>query len=417
MSRILSRSLKAPVSLLAAIVFCYSHSAHGELTETTATLLRSYEQKLTLLQSWHVEFEDQTEQYADPEQYGDKYTSSVTFVRNLGKGLSEAMVTYALEASSLEARSISAPQLLEEKVFHDKLRRRLVYLSPDDAQGFITEPDAQERMHFGISSPLVWMGLYPQHWDQTVEYVPGAQNLDFSILFQDPRYHLAPETELVDGHDCVVVQGPAEGVVDNPVQRWWLARDLGYAMVRYEEMSDHPKLGRFTRILTTTSEMEEHAPGLFLPRRLITEHFQVITDPEGNPVREPLIRHEYTVTKVELNPVLDDACFQLVFPPGTLVRDDTKGIEYLVGVEPRHLDGILSSAAQDASLRLAAQQAEEGGDTLPVRNADGFSPNVPAAAAGHSSLLRPVFTAAVVALLTSIVLLGGRVLFRRAKQR
>lgn len=74
-------------------------------------------------------------------------------------------------------------------------------------------------------------------------------------------------------------------------------------------------------------DFREHAPGLFLPNRIVVDSgMPTSTTPNG-----PLFRvEEYRLTEVALNPSIETGAFEIEFPPGTLVDDRIAGIEYRV---------------------------------------------------------------------------------------
>ena len=147
------------------------------------------------------------------------------------------------------------------------------------------------------------------------QFPPNAQSCDMTVLMRASDIRFLAELVTVDGRECYIVErGPPE----EPRQQWWLGRDLGLALVRYESHTTNPSVGRFLRFQLEFDNFVEIAPGFFMPHALHLDSWDVVKEEGADKVKKRSDSH-YVVTSLELNPEIDDDEFELHFPAGTLV--------------------------------------------------------------------------------------------------
>lgn len=210
------------------------------------------------------------------------------------------------------------------KVYRDGESRYLQYGGGRAVLGRIIAFDDADAYDMAITSPLALVGLHsgavPSGSDQ--EYISSSFTADMLACFARPGTRIAPERTTVGGEECYVVE--ALGVEDKVLFRAWLAIEKNLAIARRETYL--PGTGDLA-YRVVCEDFREHAPGLFLPNRIVVDSgMPTSTTPNG-----PLFRvEEYRLTEVALNPSIETGAFEIEFPPGTLVDDRIAGIEYRV---------------------------------------------------------------------------------------
>jgi len=157
-----------------------------------------------------------------------------------------------------------------------------------------------------------------------VEYqaVLQAYRLTDSVLGKvSPReVRFAGRAEL-RGHPCILVEKREEVFQPSMTKRWWLAEDMGYAVLRWEEKRDS---GEHLVQLDMNYTPDQQVGWQLTSWSLTTW---------GGAHGEPLTRTN-VATEVHINEPVAAATFQITFPPGTRVSDGLRGGQYVVGSQP-----------------------------------------------------------------------------------
>ncbi|MBI3462686.1 MAG: hypothetical protein HY000_06435 [Planctomycetes bacterium] len=151
-------------------------------------------------------------------------------------------------------------------------------------------------------------------------------------------YRVLAVQDQVDGTACVMVERPGE-------DKLWIDPSHGFA-VRKREMTWGPKLGGAVRKRLTMRNLQEVAPGLWLPFLCIVEGFH---KPEER--LEP-VRQELSVSRIEFDAEVPDSRYQIAFPVGSRVYDGrTKRWSRVLpdGEEP--LDNAITMAKEQTRRR------------------------------------------------------------------
>lgn len=324
---------------------------------TKAQLLEVYEDKLGRLASFRLTYTDQMTSVED----GSSMTS-ISFVDWYKQGKKHGLIVTDIDVATDQGRIIA------REVFDGDCLWRLNYLGPAERnEGIVDAQSGQDYVGLGNTKFLGYAGLYSIEWDGRPEsYVPGASDCDMSVLLRHPSSKLLDQTEECAGHECRVL---VQGSMEQPWARWWLAKDLGYAVVRregYKELADI----RHVRLRTEFSDFEEVAPGFFMAHRM---HLEYWDETEGGQKRiEKILTHDYSLNSLQLEPSLTDEDFKLEFPKGTVVGDKVIGAVYLAGEAEGGFEGMLSRADEKLDLcidsivaakktRSASPMIENGG--------------------------------------------------------
>jgi peroxiredoxin len=163
-----------------------------------------------------------------------------------------------------------------------------------------------------------------RHIPAGVEYqaVLQAYRLTDSVLGRiSPReVRFAGRAEL-RGHPCILVEKREEVFQPPMTKRWWLAEDMGYGVLRWEEKRD---TGEHLVQLDMDYKADQQVGWQLTSWSLTTW---------GGAHGEPLTRTN-VATEVHINEPVAPATFQITFPPGTRVSDGLRGGQYVVGSQP-----------------------------------------------------------------------------------
>lgn len=217
---------------------------------------------------------------------------------------------------------------------------------------------------FGSTTLLGYAGLYPidPQWDGKREtMVSGSKSCDMTVLMRHPESRILPDTVDVHGQVCFVVE---VGEGPSLQSRWWLGRDLGFAVVKREGYTT--LLGqKQLRLKVQFDQFREVAPGFFLPNMMRLEYYDVVGVPGSQKV-DLTNQIVHTLTSFSLVPGLTDSDFELDFTKDTRVHDKAIGTFYIAGELPDGFTDLLTAEAD-----LYGESVEKAVETGQV---EGVSP-------------------------------------------
>ncbi len=188
------------------------------------------------------------------------------------------------------------------------LRRR----NRGDNQAFIfSQADAQTArsdIQF-FSNEYLWLVFHAMPDVFKTADTRGQHRLPDAL--QSGRAELLPESEVIDGHECLVIK-----LHTNPQEILWCDPKLNYAVRRWDRFEKNTTHRTWSYEL---SDFEEVVEGCWFPRHCARLRWATTTAPEK--IREtPLMHYQYNVVAMRANDVPDDL-FTLSFPAGTEVID------------------------------------------------------------------------------------------------
>jgi hypothetical protein len=271
---------------------------------TKEDVLTAYKEKFGYLKSWRIKY-----RVTSRDLYEGAYKDSVELHEFYGKGKRRGKVRSSLDVDTgaIKFHHKKVYNGCTVKGFHSKHK-----------EGDVRKTSATALLTWGSTTPLGYAGLHEARRGRWWQFPSGAQSCDMTVLMRASDIRFLAEPVTVNGHECYIVErGPPE----EPRGQWWLGRDLGLALVRYESHTTSPSVGRFLRFQLEFDDFVEIAPGFFMPHALHLGSWDVVAEDGVEKVKKTLDRN-YVVTSVELNPEIGDDEFELLFPPGTSVKDE-----------------------------------------------------------------------------------------------
>jgi hypothetical protein len=205
----------------------------------------------------------------------------------------------------------------------------------------ITQPDEQQ-IASGADSVLTWDGKQGRMWSHYLAggavsgLIESQPNGNLRVAHQRPvqfttrlweeydgtlenilrKYEgkatLRSDTVTVEGERCVLVE-VRDRQAERLLEKYWLAADKGFNLVRYETYDYFGRLGY--RICVTS--LKEVSPGIWFP-------FGGLIESLGQKQAT-----RYTATDVLVNQGLPDSDFTIAFAPGTHIADDINHRKYI----------------------------------------------------------------------------------------
>ncbi len=148
----------------------------------------------------------------------------------------------------------------------------------------------------------------------------------------------------VDGHRCVELRRPPENALSDPEETYWLDRDRDWVIVKYQS-SYRPRRKAATGQTTIASvSYQNDALDGWVPSAWRTEW----RNPDTSAIHDVKVAK---VVKYAFNQEIPSDLFDLPFPPGTFVRDNTQGNASVYWVAmPGGGKHVLSEAERKASV-------------------------------------------------------------------
>ena len=309
------RRLPRRRALLIAVFFlclpCISHAI------TLKEIREVYERKFDRLKSYRIRYTEHT------RRFDDKQTLFLTSRR--------AYERYAKDGKfgvkEFPVTSNSDSELLKSwAVYNGDVYKRLSYHDGEPVGGRVRElPRPLERYDMTGHQPLAMVGLHSAvvKGDRRT-LVNHTSATDIVSLTYHRRAQVLPDTEMVNGHKCCVVQISSAG--GRPNFQVWLALDLDLAVVKRNSYARHPTSGeRVVFYGVECDQFLEVEPNFFLPQKIVE---RVSRLPSRNVPAESYIT-EYVTTAVELDPDIPDEAFELEFTAGVFVFDEITGRSFV----------------------------------------------------------------------------------------
>jgi len=304
--------------LFLVLVLFYSSLGHAITLEQIQEV---YQHKFDQLNSYRIRYTEHNRRFGkDDELLGSSDRRFELYVKDEKFGIKEFLIDVNTVKGSLSRWKVSDGTLVRSLSFSESDGKPITgRVRAFDVAGQLERYDA-----IGYQ-PLSMVGLHSGaiNGDRT-QLLPHTWATDIVSTALHPQSRVVPETEVVSGHECCVVEMiHSSGEL---MFRVWLGLDLDLAVVKRESYVNLPSSELFVFYGVEGDEYVEIAPRFFLPHR-ITER---VSREHGfqDPVVPALRRYvnEYITTSLELNPYIPDSAFKLEFPNGIFVVDSREGL-------------------------------------------------------------------------------------------
>jgi peroxiredoxin len=297
-----------------------------------------YEHKFDFLQSYRVKYTEDTTRWSDKEKQTVVAAYTVAYEHYV-KGDKFGIKRLEIDLSSDEVSSTVS----DWKAYNGKYLRSASYYNGAIVSGRVETLTDRSRYNMGVYHPMALVGLHSAViGDERIRPIGNSFSTDIRSLTLYRTSRVLPETEVVNGHKCCIVDAPP-APTSKSYFRVWLALDLDLALVK-RELRVYAPSGVETMLYSIEcDEFRELEPGLFLPQKIAVEGFSA----SEREFREASTT-EYIITSVELKPDIPDDAFEIEFPEGMRVKDETMNAgvaqrqspprERLVGKQAPELD-------------------------------------------------------------------------------
>lgn len=317
----LRRFARLRALLLAVFFLCLPAVSHAI---TLKEIRDVYEQKFDRLKSYRIRYTEHTRRFDDKHTLFQ--TSRKAYERYAKDG------KFGVKEFPVDLNGVSA-SLESWAVYNGDVYKWLSYEDGEPVGGRVRElPHPLERYDMTGYQPLAMVGLHSAvvKGDRRT-LLNHTDTTDMVSLTYHRRAQVLPQTEMVNGHKCCVLQiSSASG---RPKFQVWLALDLDLAVVKRNSYARHPTSGeRIVFYGVECDQFVEIEPSFFLPQKIVER----VSRPAKRAQRLPAQSYitEYVTTAVELNPDIPDEAFELEFAAGVFVVDQITGRSFTQAPSP-----------------------------------------------------------------------------------